>query len=139
MWQRLQVRFIVAELFGAAMQPANMRIDLLNNLAVEFDHKVQGWLSSRMLRAEVDGETPKLLLHAGLDRPRACQRRGIPEELSRQGSRRTLGCLNTIEHGRCLSIDLFIHPGGTWLQISASVNACTQPHRTYRALKLIIG
>ena len=54
---RLQIGLVLDQLLGAAMQQADMRIDALDNLAVEFQHQAQHAVGRRMLRAEIDGES----------------------------------------------------------------------------------
>ena len=53
---RLQIGLLLDQLFGAAVKQADMRIDALHDLAVEFEHQPQHAVRRRMLRPEVDGE-----------------------------------------------------------------------------------
>ena len=53
---RLQIGLLLDQLFGAAMQQADMRIDALDDLAVEFEHQTQHAMRRRMLRPEIDRE-----------------------------------------------------------------------------------
>ena len=53
---RLQIGLVLDQLLGAAMQQADMRIDALDDLAVELQHEAQHAMRRRMLRPEVDGE-----------------------------------------------------------------------------------
>ena len=53
---RLQIGLVLDQLFGAAMQKSDMRIDALDNFAVEFEHEAQHAVGRRMLRPEIDGE-----------------------------------------------------------------------------------
>ncbi|MEZ5891773.1 MAG: hypothetical protein R3C58_01295 [Parvularculaceae bacterium] len=53
---RLQIRFILDQLFGAAMKEADMRIDALDDFAVKLEHKTQNAVRRRVLRPEIDGE-----------------------------------------------------------------------------------
>ena len=53
---RLQIGLVLDQLFGAAMQKPDMRIDALDHLAVEFEHEAQHAVRRRMLRPEVDRE-----------------------------------------------------------------------------------
>ena len=53
---RLQVGLVFDQLLGAAMQQPDMRIDALDDLAVEFQHQPQHAMRRRMLRPEVDIE-----------------------------------------------------------------------------------
>ena len=53
---RLQIGLLLDQLFGAAMQEADMRIDALDDLAVKFEHQAQHAMRGRMLRTEIDGE-----------------------------------------------------------------------------------
>ena len=50
----LSVGFVFDQFFGAAMEQADMRIDALDDFAVEFEHKAQHAVGRRMLRAKVD-------------------------------------------------------------------------------------
>ena len=54
--QRLQIGLGLDQLLGAAMQQADMRVDALDDFAVQLQHKAQHAMRRRMLRAEVDGE-----------------------------------------------------------------------------------
>src|ERR1700722_6590829 len=58
----LQVGARLHELFSAAMQEADMRVDPLDHLAVELEHQAQHAMRSRMLRPEVDREVAEVLL-----------------------------------------------------------------------------
>ena len=58
----LQVGARLHQLLGAAMQKADMRIDPLDDLAVEFEHEPQHAMRRRMLRPEVDREIAEVLL-----------------------------------------------------------------------------
>ncbi len=53
---RLQIGLVLDQLFGAAVQEADMRIDALDDFAVEFEHQAQHAMRRRMLRPEIDGE-----------------------------------------------------------------------------------
>ena len=53
---RLQIGLLLDQLFGAAMQQADMRIDALDDFAIEFEHQAQHAVGRRMLRPEIDGE-----------------------------------------------------------------------------------
>ena len=53
---RLQIGLVLDQLLGAAMQQADMRIDALDDLAVELQHQAQHAMRRRMLRPEIDGE-----------------------------------------------------------------------------------
>ena len=52
----LQVGLGLDQLFGAAMQQADMRIDAVDHLAVQFQHKAQHAVRGRVLGAEIDVE-----------------------------------------------------------------------------------
>ena len=52
----LEVGARLHQLLGAAVQQADMRVDALDDLAVELEHETQHAMRRRMLRAEVDGE-----------------------------------------------------------------------------------
>ena len=60
---RLQIGLVLDQLLGAAVQQADVRIDALDDLAVELEHKAQHAMRGRMLRAEVDGEVAEILGH----------------------------------------------------------------------------
>jgi hypothetical protein len=51
---RLQVSFLLRQLFRRAMQQPDMRIGALDHLAVELQHQTQNTVRGRMLRAEVE-------------------------------------------------------------------------------------
>ena len=53
---RLQIGLVLDQLLGAAMEQADMRIDALDDLAVELEHQAQHAMRRRMLRPEVDVE-----------------------------------------------------------------------------------
>ena len=53
---RLQIGLGLDQLFGAAMQQADMRIDARDDLAVQLQHKAQHAVRCRVLRAEIDRE-----------------------------------------------------------------------------------
>src|ERR1700733_8286642 len=52
----LQVGARLHELFSAAMEKADMRVDALDHLAVELEHEAQHAMRRRMLGPEVDRE-----------------------------------------------------------------------------------
>jgi hypothetical protein len=54
--QRLQVRFVLDQLLGSAVEQSDMRIDALNDLAVELKHETQDAVGRRVLGPEIDGE-----------------------------------------------------------------------------------
>ena len=54
--QGLQIVLVLYELLGPAMEQADMRIDALDDLAIEFKHEPQDTMRGRMLRSEIDGE-----------------------------------------------------------------------------------
>ena len=63
----LQIGARLHQLLGAAMEQPDMRIDALDDLAVEFEHEAQHAMRRRMLRAEIDREIAKVLIgHCGL-------------------------------------------------------------------------
>ena len=53
---RLQVGLRLDQLLGAAMQQPDVRVDTLDDLAVDFEHQTQHAVRRRMLRPEIDGE-----------------------------------------------------------------------------------
>ena len=65
----LQVGARLHQLLGAAMQEADMRIDALDDFAVELDHQAQHAVGRRMLRTEVDREIAKGLLFGHFAQP----------------------------------------------------------------------
>jgi hypothetical protein len=54
--QRLEIGLVLNQLLGAAVEKPDMRIDALDDLAVELEHKAQHAMRGRMLRPEIDGE-----------------------------------------------------------------------------------
>ena len=52
----LEVGARLHQLLGAAMEQPDMRIDALDDLAVEFEHEAQDAVGCGMLRPEVDRE-----------------------------------------------------------------------------------
>ena len=52
----LQIGARLHQLLGAAMQEADMRIDALDDFAVEFENQTQNAVGRRMLRTEIDVE-----------------------------------------------------------------------------------
>ena len=56
---RLQIGFLLDQLFGAAMQKADMRIDAFDHLTVKLEHETQHAMRRRMLRSEIDGEVSR--------------------------------------------------------------------------------
>lgn len=65
--QGLQVRFVLNELFGAAVQQPDMRIKLDGHLTVQLEDEAQHAVRGRVLRPEVEREVAdvKLLLAVG--------------------------------------------------------------------------
>src|SRR5262249_39055976 len=55
-WDRLLIGLVFDELFSAAVQEADVRVDAIDHLAVEFQHEAQHAVRCRMLRPEIDGE-----------------------------------------------------------------------------------
>ena len=53
---RLHIGLVLDQLLGAAMQQPDMRIDALDDFAVELQHHAQHAVRGRMLRPEIDGE-----------------------------------------------------------------------------------
>jgi hypothetical protein len=60
--ESLQIRAILNELLGAAMQQANMGIGSHNLFAIEFQNQPQHAVGSGMLRPEIDCVVPHLTL-----------------------------------------------------------------------------
>src|SRR5215467_2800403 len=54
--ERLEVGLVLDQLLGAAMEQPDMRIDALDNFAVELKHEAQHAMGRRMLGSEIDGE-----------------------------------------------------------------------------------
>ena len=65
--QRLGVGLVLDQLLGAAVEQADMRIDALDDLAVELHDQAQHAVRRRMLRAEVDRVIADRLV-AGVER-----------------------------------------------------------------------
>jgi hypothetical protein len=57
--QRLQVRFMLDQLFSATMQQSNVRINAHNDFAVELKHKPQDTMRRRMLGPKINSEIAK--------------------------------------------------------------------------------
>jgi hypothetical protein len=53
---RLEVGLVLDQLFGAAMEQADMRIDAVDDLAIEFHDEAQHAVRGRVLRAKIDRE-----------------------------------------------------------------------------------
>src|SRR4029077_3307622 len=53
---RLQIGLRLDQLFGSAMEQADMRIHALHHLTVELEHQPQDAMRCRMLRSEIDRE-----------------------------------------------------------------------------------
>ena len=51
---RLQISLLLGQLFGGAMQQADVRIGALDHFAVEFEHQAQHAVRGRMLRTKVE-------------------------------------------------------------------------------------
>jgi hypothetical protein len=54
--ERLQIGLVLDQLLSAAVQKADMRIDALDDLAVQFQDQAQHAVRGRMLWSEIDGE-----------------------------------------------------------------------------------
>ena len=63
---RLQVGLGLDQLLGAAVEQPDMRIDALDDLAVELEHEAQDAVGGRVLRPEIDREVAELVLGHGL-------------------------------------------------------------------------
>ena len=61
----LRVRLVLDQLFGTTMQQADMRIDTLDHLAVEFKHQAQHAVRRRVLGPEVEVHVPGVWLGNG--------------------------------------------------------------------------
>src|SRR5258706_4885498 len=67
--QRLQVGFMLDQLFGAAMEQADMGIDAPDHLTVEFQDEAQHPVCRRVLRSKIDREIAERSFgHVGLFR-----------------------------------------------------------------------
>ncbi|MNW05277.1 hypothetical protein D3C71_2015000 [compost metagenome] len=53
--QRLDVGLVLGQLFGGAVQEADVRIGALDDFAVELEHQAQHAVRCRVLRSEVQG------------------------------------------------------------------------------------
>jgi hypothetical protein len=62
--QRLQIGLVLDQLLGAAVEQADMRIDPLDDLAVQLHDQAQHAVRGRMLRAEID----RVVLDRGIAR-----------------------------------------------------------------------
>jgi hypothetical protein len=63
---------VLDQLLGAAVQQPDMRIDPLDDLAVQFEHKAQDAMRRRMLRTEIDVEVADVMrrfIHGGSPSP----------------------------------------------------------------------
>ena len=67
---RLQIGLVLDQLLGAAMQQPDMRIDALDDFAVELEHQAQHAVRGRMLRPEIDGEIAELRFRPSVDQLR---------------------------------------------------------------------
>ena len=54
--QRLQVRFVLDQLFRATVQKSDMRIDAHDDLAIELEYEPQDTVGRRVLGPKIDGE-----------------------------------------------------------------------------------
>ena len=54
--QRLKISLMFDQFLGPAMQKPNMRVNALDDLAVEFKHQTQHAVRRRVLRSEIDRE-----------------------------------------------------------------------------------
>ena len=66
---RLQIGLVLDQLLGAAVQEADVRIDALDDLAVELHHEAQNPMRRRVLRPEVHGEVAEILRGLGHRQP----------------------------------------------------------------------
>ncbi len=64
--QGLQIGLVLDQLFGSAVQQADVRIDALDDFAVELEDEAQHAVGGRMLRPEIDGEIAECGLVHGL-------------------------------------------------------------------------
>ena len=64
--QGLQIGLVLDQLFGSAVQQADVRIDALDDFAVELEDEAQHAVGGRMLRPEIDGEIAERGLVDGL-------------------------------------------------------------------------
>ena len=55
---RLQIGLVLDQLFSAAMEQANMRIDALDNLAIKFQDEAQNAMRRGVLRPKIYREIP---------------------------------------------------------------------------------
>ena len=69
--QRLKVGLVFAQLFGAAVEQADMRVDPLDDLAVELEHQPQHAVRGRMLGPEIDRVIGDIGLGGGPGRSRS--------------------------------------------------------------------
>src|SRR3546814_16891084 len=71
--QRLEVGLVFAELLGAAVKEADVRVDALNDLAVELEDEAQHAVRGGVLRAEVDRVVGDFEIGRESCRERVCQ------------------------------------------------------------------
>src|ERR1700761_5214166 len=63
---RLEIGLVLDQLFGAAVEQADMRVDPLDHLAVKLEHQPQHAMRGRMLRPEIDGESALDIARGGV-------------------------------------------------------------------------
>src|SRR5262249_47044681 len=56
--ERLEIGLVLDELFGAAMQKADMRVSAAHDLAIELEDQAQDAVGRGMLRAKIDRKGP---------------------------------------------------------------------------------
>ena len=71
--QGLQIGLVLGQLFGGAVQQADVRVGALHYLAVEFKHQAQHAMRGRVLGAEVEGVVLDFG-HVSANRRRSCLR-----------------------------------------------------------------
>ena len=70
---RLKICLVLDQLFGAAVQQSDMRVDALHHFPVKLKHEAQHAMGGRVLRPEIDGEVASPgFSHGCLRRFRQC-------------------------------------------------------------------
>src|SRR6516164_10101774 len=75
--ERLQIGLVFDQLLGAAVQKADMRIDALDDLAVQFKDETQHAVRGRMLWSEIDGEVAPELFGHNFSSASGCRAGGV--------------------------------------------------------------
>src|SRR5262245_53594570 len=79
--ERLQIGLVLDQLFGPAMQQSDMRVDTLDNLAVELEHKTKHAVGRGMLGPKVDREVARRGFRHGAPPKRAAETSPTPPKV----------------------------------------------------------